>query len=88
MFSGKFPPNSPGTDVTISVATDIPSTDPMYGTKNVSNGQVWAAARSKHSGGVNAAFADGSVKFIRSSIAQNVWARSNSMAGGEVVNLD
>ena len=77
VFSGRFPPNSPGTDVTIAVADDIPAADPMRGTKNVSNGQVWAAARSRHTGGVNAAFADGSVKFIRNSIPQNVWAAAN-----------
>ena len=87
-FTGKFPPNSPGTDVLIDVATDYPPNHPMTATANRANGQVWASARSSHTGGVNAAFADGSVKFIRNTISQTVWSAANTLAGGETFTLD
>ena len=48
-------------------------------------GQLWAAARSYHSGGVNAAFGDGSVRFVRDSISAPVWKAMGTKAGGEVV---
>ena len=99
-FSGMFPPNSVNTDVTSGCppATDpaaVPTSD-MWGracTQNrdisAANGGRWqVAARSMHSGGVNACFADGSVRFIQSSIAQEQWAGMNTIAGDETVNLD
>jgi prepilin-type processing-associated H-X9-DG protein len=99
-FSGMFPPNSPNTDVTMGCP---PSGDPalppandlrgMFCTQNTdisttTGGQWQVAARSAHTGGVNACLADGSVRFVRSSIAQPQWAAANTMAGGEVSNLD
>jgi prepilin-type N-terminal cleavage/methylation domain-containing protein/prepilin-type processing-associated H-X9-DG protein len=44
-----------------------------------------AAARSRHSGGVNAAMCDGSVRFVSNNIALITWQAMGSMAGGEVV---
>lgn len=87
-FTGKFPPNSFQTDVLIDVADNIPATDPMRAIANQKNGQIWAAARSKHLGGVNASFADGSVRFIRNSIDQNLWSALNTIANGEIENPD
>ena len=43
-----------------------------------------AAARSRHPGGVNAAFCDGSVRFMRDDIALNTWQALGSMNGEEV----
>jgi prepilin-type N-terminal cleavage/methylation domain-containing protein/prepilin-type processing-associated H-X9-DG protein len=89
VFSGHFPPNSRGTDVLTSVAPEIPTTGhPLSAVKNVANGQVQSAARSQHSGGVNAAFADGSVRFIRDSIPRATWSALNTANGGETVSLD
>jgi prepilin-type N-terminal cleavage/methylation domain-containing protein/prepilin-type processing-associated H-X9-DG protein len=45
-------------------------------------------ARSYHPGGVNALFADGSVKFIRNSINLGVWQSLASINFGEVVSAD
>jgi type II secretory pathway pseudopilin PulG len=45
-----------------------------------------AAARSKHSGGVNAAMGDASVRFFTNSIDTIIWRSLGSRAGGEVVN--
>ncbi|HEY1188200.1 MAG TPA: DUF1559 domain-containing protein [Gemmata sp.] len=42
-------------------------------------------ARSGHTGGVNAAMADGSVRFVSNSISAQTWQYMGSRAGGEVV---
>jgi prepilin-type N-terminal cleavage/methylation domain-containing protein/prepilin-type processing-associated H-X9-DG protein len=47
----------------------------------------WKAARSRHPGGANALFGDGSVRFIKNSTDMAVWAALGSRAGGEVVTL-
>ncbi len=97
-FSGFFPPNSPGTDVTqgCPVATDpsaYPSTHPMFCTQDrntdpATGGQWHVAARSDHTGGVNAAFADGSVRFYSNSIDRSVWSSLCTIAGGEVASVE
>ena len=46
------------------------------------------AASSRHPGGVNASFADGSVKFIKNTISPDVWRVLGTIAGGEVVSAD
>ena len=43
-------------------------------------------AQSNHSGGVNVGFLDGSVKFIKDSIALNVWGAIATKAGGEIID--
>jgi len=53
--------------------------------RNRNDGNVWAAARSKHSGGVNASLADGSVRFISSSITIATWKALSTRAGNEAV---
>ncbi|MFO0958890.1 MAG: DUF1559 domain-containing protein [Isosphaeraceae bacterium] len=45
------------------------------------------AARSYHDGGVNAALADGSVRWFSSSIATEVWRALGTIQGGEVIDL-
>ena len=53
-------------------------------------GPTFAAitSRSYHPGGVNALLADGSVRFIKSSIAGAIWRALGSIAGGEIVSAD
>jgi prepilin-type processing-associated H-X9-DG protein len=46
------------------------------------------AFRSKHPGGSNFAFADGSVKFIKQSISDQAYQALGTRAGGEVVSAD
>jgi prepilin-type processing-associated H-X9-DG protein len=48
---------------------------------------AWTAS-SRHPGGVNVGFADGSVRFVKSSVALNVWWALGTRAGGEVVSSD
>jgi prepilin-type processing-associated H-X9-DG protein len=43
-------------------------------------------ARSAHPGGVNALFADGSVRFVKSSVDGVTWRSLGSIAGGEIIS--
>jgi prepilin-type N-terminal cleavage/methylation domain-containing protein/prepilin-type processing-associated H-X9-DG protein len=49
------------------------------------SGNAYKAARSKHTGGVNTLFADGSVHFVPNSIAITTWRALGTMNGGEVL---
>jgi prepilin-type processing-associated H-X9-DG protein len=45
-------------------------------------------ASSFHPGGVNVLFLDGSVRFIKDTIAQTTWWALATKAGGEVISAD
>ena len=49
---------------------------------------IYSASRSRHPGGVNAGFGDGSVRFIKDTVDQRVWVGLNSIASGEVISAD
>jgi prepilin-type N-terminal cleavage/methylation domain-containing protein/prepilin-type processing-associated H-X9-DG protein len=49
---------------------------------------TYSNADSRHPGGVNTLFADGSVRFIKSSISQPIWWALGTKAGGEVISSD
>ncbi len=95
-FTGFFPPNSRATDVSNgcpdpSNPAAFPPTDPMFCTQDrntdpATGGRWNVAARSLHTGGVNAAFADGSVRFTSSSTDRAIWQSLCSIAGGEAVS--
>jgi prepilin-type processing-associated H-X9-DG protein len=46
------------------------------------------SSRSRHPGGVNVLFCDGSVKFVKNSVSQAVWWALGSRALGEVISSD
>jgi prepilin-type processing-associated H-X9-DG protein/prepilin-type N-terminal cleavage/methylation domain-containing protein len=51
--------------------------------------QQVTAARSRHRGGVNVSFCDGSVRFISDSISAKIWSALGTMDGGESIgNFD
>lgn len=97
-FSGLFPPNSKGTDITSGcpVSTDpaaFPANHPMFCTQDrnidpITGGQWAVSARSNHTGGVNAAMGDGSVRFFRDTIAQATWSALCTKQGGETISND
>ena len=77
-------PNSTSPDLISSTAYFRITGDPLMPIA-LGNPQR-AAARSRHTGGVNAALGDGSVRFFRNSISITTWAALGSMQNGEVVN--
>jgi len=52
------------------------------------DGPLYLAARSLHSGGVNAAMCDGSVRFFKNSISLPIWRALASTKGGEILSAD
>jgi prepilin-type N-terminal cleavage/methylation domain-containing protein/prepilin-type processing-associated H-X9-DG protein len=71
-YNHYYPPNSQNFDC---VANDPTKTYIAVG---------YRAARSRHTGGVNALLGDGSVRFIRDSILPQTWRDISTRAGGEV----
>jgi Protein of unknown function (DUF1559) len=86
-FTTAWTPNkvTPGTFNGVSVA----DTD-LIAIREENGGPTFAAitARSFHPGGVDGFFGDGSVHFIRTSIAGMTWRALGSVNGGEVVSSD
>ena len=87
-FTAWNPPNSTLPDVTESSSYCVypyqanpPCTAPATLTR-------FNGARSRHSGGVNVVFGDGSVKFIKNSISLNTWRAASTTKGAEVFSSD
>ena len=57
-------------------------------TGGAGDNNAFAGARSRHSGGINALFGDGSVRFVKNSVKAQVWIANNSINSGEVVGAD
>ena len=99
-FMSRFTPN--GTTDYYGVAVPSGSQGDQIGTGCVSEpslglpcGSVpfpwldaFQGARSRHPGGVNVLFGDGSVRFLKNSINPQVWVGLNSIAGSEVIGQD
>ena len=95
LFSASLTPNSTSPDRPIGPCPQT-NGDPSYLAPCQSlGGNAWwtpsgagahAAARSVHTGGVNVALADGSVRFFSNSIDLATWRRMGTRAGGEVVS--
>ncbi len=79
-----LPPNSRAPAGTTTLDTDLCTVDEDDG------GPTYAAitARSHHSGGVNALFGDGSVRFVKSAIDWRIWRALGTIGCGEVVSGD
>jgi prepilin-type processing-associated H-X9-DG protein len=50
------------------------------------DGPILTTASSRHTGGLNLATADGSVRFVKESINVKVWSAFGSIAGNDVVD--
>jgi prepilin-type processing-associated H-X9-DG protein len=51
-------------------------------------GETYVASRSRHPGGVNTLYSDGSVRFTKNTINPWVWVGLGTIAGGEVISAD
>ncbi len=89
-FSGFYPPNSGQPDVIAACGTGLMQRSGvarrMPCTEDRDTANTFAAARSAHTGGVNAATGDGAVAFISDEIDRIVWQGRCTRAGKEVVN--
>jgi prepilin-type N-terminal cleavage/methylation domain-containing protein/prepilin-type processing-associated H-X9-DG protein len=75
-------PNS-GTDVSpFCNQTTYPDNPPC---SNSPNTYSHKAARSRHTGGVNTLFGDGSIHFVRDTITLTTWRALGTMNGGDIV---
>jgi prepilin-type N-terminal cleavage/methylation domain-containing protein/prepilin-type processing-associated H-X9-DG protein len=77
MFTTQQPPNT-----TVSDVTDLCLSQP-YAPCTQSNSQALHFARSRHTSGVNAGLADGSVRFISNNVNAQVYLNLGTRAGGE-----
>ncbi|QDV37112.1 DUF1559 domain-containing protein [Tautonia plasticadhaerens] len=50
--------------------------------------EAFAASRSRHPGGVNVVLGDGSVRFLKETIAHPIWIALNTIKAGEVISAD
>jgi prepilin-type N-terminal cleavage/methylation domain-containing protein/prepilin-type processing-associated H-X9-DG protein len=61
----------------------------VYSPSNtVANFPSWIGASSRHPGGVNVGFLDGSVKFIKNTVNYQTWHALATKAGGEIISAD
>ena len=80
MYNHVRPPN----DKRVDCRGGLPQSDRLN--VNWDNLSHNIAAHSRHPGGVNALFCDGSVRFVKESVAPNVWTALGSRNGREVVS--
>jgi len=71
----------------VSKPGDSLSCVPVSLTANFSHRSV-VGSRSRHPGGVNALFGDGSVRFIKDTINHTTWLDLNTIHGGEIIRAD
>jgi prepilin-type processing-associated H-X9-DG protein len=51
-------------------------------------GAVVVTATSRHPGGVNLLLGDGSVRFVKDTVASPIWRATGTVAGGEVLSTE
>ena len=79
-----FPPNTLIPYVTGGQTYDVDFTSALVSPAAPQHGYRVVTARSFHSGGVNAAMMDGSVRFASSDIAQTTWRALGTRASSDV----
>ena len=91
-FTAWLSPNNTGGDVILQASTRYPANKigppgkRGVATEGTANRQI-IAARSYHTGGVNAAMGDGSVQFVSETINIANWRAASSADGGESIGL-
>lgn len=85
---GPCPQDEGDTGYTAPCTSLGPILRPQAGHSAGNQARAHAAARSRHIGGVNAALADGAVRFVASTITRSVWQALATRAGREAVSPD
>jgi prepilin-type processing-associated H-X9-DG protein len=91
-YSHYYTPNSTASDVIWSVVPTMCNTGGAgLNAPCSATGPCWSAiiigARSRHPGGLNACYVDGSVRFVQNAISPSIWQALGSINGNEV-NVD
>jgi prepilin-type N-terminal cleavage/methylation domain-containing protein/prepilin-type processing-associated H-X9-DG protein len=89
MFMAYTQPNSPVPDQ-LPAPSGLNYCAYPYGSNPPCNGNspAFNAARSYHSGGVNGLMADGSVRFVKTTVNLQTWRALASISGNEVISAD
>jgi prepilin-type processing-associated H-X9-DG protein len=87
-FTTWLTPNTLDSDVSPDSTSCCVSVDgaPCVSAGSSTGGPCALAARSKHSGGVNACLLDGSVRFISDSVSWSTWQALGTSQGGETAD--
>ncbi len=86
---GSFTANGPGSSPATPGSLCDSQPGQMLGcNQTTTEGAEYVATRSRHPGGVNSLFGDGSVHFVKNSIASATWIALGTIAAGEVVSSD
>ena len=89
MFMAYTPPNSKVPDQMDDKKQCVYPLPPNPPCLNGTGSQPdFTAARSFHSGGVNTLMGDGSVRFVKNSINQDIWRALSTPQGSEVISGD
>jgi len=83
-FTARTLPNTPG-DTMYGCMPTYTGPAKLACVRNRNDANVWAAARSNHTGGVNAALADGTVRFVSDSISLATWRSLATRGAGDIV---
>jgi prepilin-type N-terminal cleavage/methylation domain-containing protein/prepilin-type processing-associated H-X9-DG protein len=84
-----FGPSGPGTSpATPGSLCDSQPVQQLGCYMQPTEGSEYVGSRSRHPGGINALFGDGSVHFIKSSINSLTWVALGSISNGEVISAD
>ena len=82
-YSAFFTPNTQEMDYLGCIPTRAANAIFAPATDKTLDAAIIISARSRHSGGVNVAMADGSVRFVSDTINLDVWAAASTAKGGE-----
>jgi prepilin-type N-terminal cleavage/methylation domain-containing protein/prepilin-type processing-associated H-X9-DG protein len=87
-ISTLFPPNTVVGYKANGVSYDVGFTSSRLGQTTSSRTYTAFTSRSYHPGGVNSMMMDGSVRFMKSTVARDIWRALGTRSGNEVVSAD
>jgi prepilin-type N-terminal cleavage/methylation domain-containing protein/prepilin-type processing-associated H-X9-DG protein len=84
-FTATFPPNTKVPYTTGGTAYDVDFVSDKEGAGSTVPTYAAVTSRSYHTGGVNALFMDGSVRFVTNAVPTTAWRAMSTTSGGEVI---